>query len=221
MASSSSTNQRQRKTIIALAVVLGVALIALLICLGLFIRRRLLKRLQITKTGNPVLDEEIETWRASKGAPEGVLLTGGDQRSSTSQREWTDEKMLSRPVTAKAPNARSGLTDSTVPGEDPFVKVRRNSSKLQKRPASRPSSLLGHQRSQSSFSDREKFRLSAERPKTSERPITPHQPVLENLAEKEAPPLPEEAERSIRDRASGSIRSPRVSGGSHGKSASK
>lgn len=42
-------------------------------------------------------------------------------------------------VLAKAPNARSGLTDETVPGDDPFLPLpRRNPARLHKLPPSSP-----------------------------------------------------------------------------------
>ncbi|KAI0165648.1 hypothetical protein GGR57DRAFT_497120 [Xylariaceae sp. FL1272] len=42
-------------------------------------------------------------------------------------------------VVARAPNARSGLTDETVPGDDPFITLpRRQPSRLQKIPPSTP-----------------------------------------------------------------------------------
>ncbi|KAI9892556.1 MAG: hypothetical protein M1814_001245 [Vezdaea aestivalis] len=206
--SSPRPSKRQRDVIIALSVVLGVLFIVFFLFAIFYLRRWYKRRTSITRTGDSRLDAEIEGWRSSKGTTEGANLTGGDRRSSTSQREWDDEKMLQRPPTAKAPNARSGLTDSAVPGADPFVSVRRNSSKLQKRstsrPGSRPGSMLGHHRSQSSFS------ITDRPPVSSDRPLTPREPIMESMAEKEAPPLPVDAEETIRN-SLGSSKSHRVS----------
>lgn len=57
-------------------------------------------------------------------------------------------------VLARAPNARSGLTDDAVPGDDPFVMLpRRNPSKLSKLPASNHRSRGSRSSSIKSFAD--------------------------------------------------------------------
>ncbi|KAI9857235.1 MAG: hypothetical protein M1824_004911 [Vezdaea acicularis] len=153
---------------------------------------------QSTASTGADLDSEIETWRKHNPTnSRGAILTSSGDHSSLSQKDFLDEKLPAAPVTAKAPNAREGLTDSTVPGEDAFVRpLRRNSSRLQKRPGS----ALGHRRSLSSFSDiMERPKTGTDRPKTAGegRPVTPHTPVME--ADEEVPDalpsLPAEPER--------------------------
>ncbi|KAI1347613.1 hypothetical protein F5Y01DRAFT_241138 [Xylaria sp. FL0043] len=42
---------------------------------------------------------------------------------------------------ARAPNARTGLTDETVPGDEPFVQLKRQPSRLQKMPPGTPKAV--------------------------------------------------------------------------------
>ncbi|KAI0838882.1 hypothetical protein F5Y06DRAFT_303498 [Hypoxylon sp. FL0890] len=76
-------------------------------------------------------------------------------------------------VLARAPNARSGLTDETVPGDDPFLpSPRRNPSRLHKSPPN-PSSLHGRTKGSRSSSMRS-FSEAAWRDAMATADLPPH-----------------------------------------------
>ncbi|ROW11513.1 hypothetical protein VMCG_00982 [Cytospora schulzeri] len=57
------------------------------------------------------------------------------KRSLDGRKMSFDKEVPSTPILARAPNAREGLTDDTVPGDDPFVQSpRRHTSRLSKMP---------------------------------------------------------------------------------------
>lgn len=160
---------RHRNLVIILSVVLGVFGIILILSTVCCAWRYRHARAPFGRRGvSPINDEEIATWRGlsdrkemlldpesgeilPKKAPARLLFddpyarprTGSPARGSVF---GTFPSVTTRPLVAKAPNARAGLTDETVPGADPFIPpVRRKSSRLSKAPP-------GHGRSRSSKS---------------------------------------------------------------------
>lgn len=79
---------------------------------------------------------------------------------------------------ARAPNARTGLTDETVPGDDPFVPpLRRQPSRLQKLPPNTPKSMSranSHTRASRSNSQPESVQNSADSSPTESRDVSHH-----------------------------------------------
>lgn len=70
-----------------------------------------------------------------------------------------DKALPQTPIQARAPNARAGLTDESVPGDEPFIpNLKRNPSRLSKLP---PNSAMGrrahHARARSSRSSTRSF----------------------------------------------------------------
>ncbi|KAI9674700.1 MAG: hypothetical protein M1817_001603 [Caeruleum heppii] len=167
--SDGPTASRRRMTlIITLSAILGT--VALAIFLGLLICARGYFRSAGRVT--PVDDEEIETWRVnSTGSRVRVPSPVYETQATSTPSEWVSEKYSERPFSihsintaptiarapssppilvniARAPNSRAGLTDSTVPGADPFVIIpRRPSSKLQKPAPARTKSARSSQMS--------------------------------------------------------------------------
>jgi hypothetical protein len=78
------------------------------------------------RSSTPIDDEEIQTWRkqASITSASGSHIAEG---GNSFNAEWV-EKPLITPTAAKAPNARLGLTDEIVPGEEPFVPLPKRST---------------------------------------------------------------------------------------------
>jgi len=172
---STSSDHHRRNLIIILSVVLGVLVIAILVCTAFLVRRLLKRRPLVRRSVTPIDDEEIATWRVGTGGASS-LDTG--ERKWSLQHEWV-EKPPAMPTAARAPNSRSGLTDKSIPGAAPFVTPpRRNSSKLQRSPQHQR-----HRSGRSSVSDRPPTPYSTgpgmhEGPDrwSSEQPDVPHVP---------------------------------------------
>ncbi|KAK3987408.1 hypothetical protein QBC44DRAFT_343959 [Cladorrhinum sp. PSN332] len=89
----------------------------------------------------------------------------GSPRRSYSQnhpiygRMSVDKALPQTPIQARAPNARAGLTDESVPGEEPFLppSPKRQASRLSKFPPNSASARRQHGRSRSSRSSTRSF----------------------------------------------------------------
>lgn len=155
--------------VIVLSIVFGIVGIVLITSLGLWYRRR---RMLFNRGITPIGDDEIATWKVSRAAEKEeeryTTRPSHVSRDSTGSAKIQYQKR-SRPSTdavvtprsfinnslsmdlprvpepaafARAPNARSGLTDETVPGDDPFVPpLRRQPSRLQKLPPNTPKTV--------------------------------------------------------------------------------
>ncbi|KAK7744189.1 hypothetical protein SLS53_003710 [Cytospora paraplurivora] len=76
------------------------------------------------------------------------------KRSLDGRKMSFDKEVPSTPILARAPNAREGLTDDAVPGDDPFVQSpKRHTSRLSKVPPSIQSPRQAHTRSKSARSN--------------------------------------------------------------------
>ena len=149
------TQDHRTNLIIILCAILGAAALLLLLTSALLVRRccSRKKAAVVKRQSSPIDDEEIETWRASHSHAAAGL--DGEKKLSLQQDRaafaptekslrtyssvpsiaWAPASPPQLINIAKAPNARSGLTDSSVPGADAFVGIpRRQSSKLQKPP---------------------------------------------------------------------------------------
>ncbi|KAK4161994.1 hypothetical protein QBC43DRAFT_89718 [Cladorrhinum sp. PSN259] len=89
---------------------------------------------------------------------------GSPRRSYTQNhpvygRISVDKALPQTPIQARAPNARAGLTDESVPGDEPFLppSPKRQTSRLSKFPPSASSSRRQHGRSRSSRSSTRSF----------------------------------------------------------------
>lgn len=77
------------------------------------------------------------------------------KRSLDGRKISLDKELPQTPIQARAPNAREGLTDDAVPGDDPFVQYpRRQASRLSKMPPNQhpQQPRHAHTRTRSSFS---------------------------------------------------------------------
>ncbi|POS72689.1 hypothetical protein DHEL01_v208913 [Diaporthe helianthi] len=76
------------------------------------------------------------------------------KRSLDGRKISFDKELPQTPIQARAPNAREGLTDDAVPGDDPFIQhPRRQTSRLAKTPPNHPQHPRHvHTRTRSSFS---------------------------------------------------------------------
>lgn len=75
------------------------------------------------------------------------------KRSLDGRKMSFDKEVPSTPILARAPNAREGLTDDTVPGDDPFVQSpRRHMSRLSKMPPTIQQPRQAHARTKSARS---------------------------------------------------------------------
>lgn len=76
------------------------------------------------------------------------------KRSLDGRKISLDKELPQTPIQARAPNAREGLTDDAVPGDDPFIQhPRRQASRLSKMPPNHPQQPRhAHTRTRSSFS---------------------------------------------------------------------
>ena len=76
------------------------------------------------------------------------------KRSLDGRKISLDKELPQTPIQARAPNAREGLTDDAVPGDDPFIQYpKRQTSRLSKMPPSHPQHPRhAHTRTRSSFS---------------------------------------------------------------------
>ncbi|KAI9811928.1 MAG: hypothetical protein M1832_000670 [Thelocarpon impressellum] len=184
--------RRHRNVVVILSTVLGSLALILLLCLALVLRRLARRKPAFAKrTSTPIDDDEIETWRASnQSALTAVsanyrpsrepawMAEAKSEKSADSAEIYTDTPAIARapaspPILvniARAPNSRSGLTDSTIPGADPFVTpLRRHSSRLQKAPPARLRSSHSRHSRHSSISG------------MSARPMTPTSPPPEEV----------------------------------------
>ncbi|KAL1860452.1 hypothetical protein Daus18300_009226 [Diaporthe australafricana] len=75
------------------------------------------------------------------------------KRSLDGRKISLDKELPQTPIQARAPNAREGLTDDAVPGDDPFIHYpRRQASRLSKMPPNLQQPRHAHTRTRSSFS---------------------------------------------------------------------
>lgn len=76
------------------------------------------------------------------------------KRSLDGRKISFDKELPQTPIQARAPNAREGLTDDAVPGDDPFIQYpKRQTSRLSKTPPTHPQHPRhAHTRTRSSFS---------------------------------------------------------------------
>ncbi|KAG8165170.1 hypothetical protein KVR01_005445 [Diaporthe batatas] len=76
------------------------------------------------------------------------------KRSLDGRKISLDKELPQTPIQARAPNAREGLTDDAVPGDDPFIQYpKRQTSRLSKTPPNHPQHPRhAHTRTRSSFS---------------------------------------------------------------------
>ncbi|KAI9782950.1 MAG: hypothetical protein M1839_004425 [Geoglossum umbratile] len=118
---------QRRNLILILALGLGSVFTAVLVWLWCGLRRRRNTGAPLfARTSTPIDDEEIQTWRKQ------VSITSASGSHSAEginspNAEWM-EKLPMTPTTAKAPNARMGLTDEIVPGEEPFIPLPKRST---------------------------------------------------------------------------------------------
>ncbi|KAI3332334.1 hypothetical protein HD806DRAFT_190613 [Xylariaceae sp. AK1471] len=157
--------------VIVLSTVFGIIGIVLIALLGLWCLRSRRKHILFNRGLTPIGDDEIATWKVSRAEKEAERYASRPShvsKDSTSSARIQYQKG-SRPSTdaiisprsfinnsysmdlprapepaafARAPNARTGLTDETVPGDDPFVPpLRRQPSRLQKLPPNMPKNL--------------------------------------------------------------------------------
>lgn len=167
-----STSFDHRNLTIILSTVIPVVTLGLILAIGLVLclRRRRLGRPWGTKRGaTPIDDDEIATWRGDAQpmaqtpkhhhkSSSIVFTPVSDVHYSPNLGPLTPKsigEVPAMPPIARAPNARSGLTDEAVPGADPFIQPsRRQSTKLSKRPGH---GRNGSARSLSSFPGTESF----------------------------------------------------------------
>jgi len=160
--STSSNSISHQTLVIILSTVLGF--LGLILLAGAIFLFRRFRRGQAPfghRGASPINDDEIESWRRSgrEKQPITPLAHGPAIRqvsslpmyspawtwaaSPTSIRTISANESELHSVVAKAPNARAGLTDETIPGADPFITPpKRQSSRLSKAPP-------GHARSKS------------------------------------------------------------------------
>lgn len=152
---SNTGEKKDRTLIIVLSVVFGLLGLGTIFAIILFLTKRRRGACKHTKRGvTPIDDEEIETWRGRKESYTEESSPHSHHRKTSSTvilshaPSWTwnpdptaydpmtsaetGETALSPPpMVARAPNARSGLTDGAVPSADPFVTPpRRQSTRL-------------------------------------------------------------------------------------------
>ncbi|KAJ8123389.1 hypothetical protein ONZ43_g652 [Nemania bipapillata] len=157
--------------VIVLSTVFGIIGVVLIALVGFwFLRNRRRHRL-FNRGLTPIGDDEIETWKVNRREEKEseAYRPLHVSKDSTSSAKIQYQKGVNRPSTdaalstrsfinnsfsidlprapepaafARAPNARTGLTDETVPGDDPFVPVlKRQPSRLQKLPPNTPKNL--------------------------------------------------------------------------------
>ncbi|KAK4673444.1 hypothetical protein QC763_112020 [Podospora pseudopauciseta] len=124
------------------------------------------------ETGGPSHGRKVSTTSIKK--PPSVIVYNSVQgyRQSidepTPRRSFTqhpvygkmslDKGLPQTPIQARAPNARAGLTDESVPGDDPFIpSPKRQTSRLSKIPPSSASHRRHHGRTRSSRSSTRSF----------------------------------------------------------------
>ncbi|KAI9767235.1 MAG: hypothetical protein M1840_005835 [Geoglossum simile] len=118
----------QRRNLI-LILVLGLGSIFIAVLVWLLYRlwhRRNTGTPFFARTSTPIDDEEIQTWRkqVSITSASGSHIAEGQNGFNA---EWAENPLIT-PTAAKAPNARLGLTDEIVPGEEPFVPLPKRST---------------------------------------------------------------------------------------------
>jgi len=166
---SNTEEKKDRILVIVLSVVFGLVGLAIIFAFILFIRKRRRGPCKHSKRGvTPIDDEEIETWRGRKETYTDEPSPRSHHRQTSSTvvlshaPSWTwnpdptpydamtgadtgvKTALSPPPMVARAPNARSGLTDGAIPSADPFVTPpRRQSTRLAKhaRSQSRKSSF--------------------------------------------------------------------------------
>ncbi|KAH0544109.1 hypothetical protein FGG08_001727 [Glutinoglossum americanum] len=122
----SMSSVQRRNLILILALGLGSVLVAVAAWLSYRLRRRRSSGASFFgRNSTPIDDEEIQTWRKQASVASTVGSHNAERKPRFSM-EWA-EKLPTTPPTAKAPNARMGLTDEIVPGEEPFVPLPKRS----------------------------------------------------------------------------------------------
>jgi len=165
---SGSNSNSHRNLVIILSAVLGFVGILLITGAILLITRYLRNQSPFAHRGaSPINDEEIASWRGTSSEQKQAVpystqpsVTHDANTVGLAQTPgwiWPTSTSAVQPATpnpasivpdtpsflAKAPNARAGLTDETVPGAVPFIPpIKRQSSRLSKAPR-------GHARSKS------------------------------------------------------------------------
>ncbi|KAI0506446.1 hypothetical protein F5B22DRAFT_650697 [Xylaria bambusicola] len=151
------------KLVIVLSTVLGFIAIALVTIIVIWYLRNRRRHRLFNRGLTPIGDEEIATWKVNRAEKEAEAYTTRPShvsKDSTSSARIQYQRGGARPSTdavastrsfiknsfsidlprapeaaafARAPNARAGLTDETVPGDEPFVpQLKRQPSRLQK-----------------------------------------------------------------------------------------
>ncbi|KAI8629174.1 hypothetical protein F5Y19DRAFT_92154 [Xylariaceae sp. FL1651] len=163
----SGTSSRET-LVIVLSTVFGVIGVVLIVAATFWFMHSRRKHRLFNRGITPIGDDEIATWkvnRADEKETERYTRPSHVSKDSTNSariqyqkgyRPSTDAVISPRSflndnysldlprspevaVLARAPNARTGLTDETVPGDDPFVPpLRRQPSRLQKMPPNMP-----------------------------------------------------------------------------------
>ncbi|RWA03417.1 hypothetical protein EKO27_g11687 [Xylaria grammica] len=162
------------KLVIVLSTVLGTLGLVLIALVALWCLRNRRRHRLFNRGLTPIGDDEIATWKGSRGMGDKETEAYGARPShvskdSTGSARIQYQRGASRPSTeagvsarsfiknsfsidlprapepaafARAPNARTGLTDETVPGDEPFVpQLKRKTSRLQKLPPDTPKTL--------------------------------------------------------------------------------
>ncbi len=158
--------------VIVLSTVFGFIAIALIVFAALWHMRSRRRHRLFNRGLTPIGDDEIATWKVSRAEEKESEAYGTRpshvSKDSTSSARIQYQKGASRPSTdvgisprsfinsfsidlprapeaaafARAPNARTGLTDETIPGDEPFVpQLKRQPSRLHKMPPSTPKAL--------------------------------------------------------------------------------
>ncbi|KAI9737318.1 MAG: hypothetical protein M1818_005851 [Claussenomyces sp. TS43310] len=173
VAHSISHPMKHKTLTIVLSTVLPALALLLVAACFLFARFRAKGRVPFARASKgrvtPIDDDEIATWRGNtqpmaqtrrhyRQSSSIVFTPVGESRSSANAFLMTTRRggdPVTPPPVARAPNARSGLTDAAIPGDEPFIPpLKRQNSKISKR------QQTGHGRnksgrSSSSFSTKE------------------------------------------------------------------
>ncbi|KAI9804368.1 MAG: hypothetical protein M1833_007175 [Piccolia ochrophora] len=118
---NSTSSNSENKVVIIISIICSAVILGIIGSLIVLFRRRRRGRKLFGKrnTVTPIDDEEIESWRVEPSNRPSVVTA--HRRSSVQKPMVIEKPVPPRPSKTSAPNARTGLTDSTVPGEEPFV----------------------------------------------------------------------------------------------------
>ncbi|KAM7209320.1 hypothetical protein V8F20_000370 [Naviculisporaceae sp. PSN 640] len=99
---------------------------------------------------------DYRTSQEEGGSPRSFGQSGG--QSPYYGKSSLDKALPQTPIQARAPNARAGLTDESIPGDDPFLpSPKRHPSRLSKMPPTFSSQRRAHARTRSSRSSTHSF----------------------------------------------------------------